>query len=34
MKKELRSAGKFDRKLASLFEALQGREKELQTRLD
>jgi hypothetical protein len=34
MKKALRSAGKFDRKLASLFEALQGREKELQTRLD
>ncbi|HXJ86024.1 MAG TPA: hypothetical protein VMS18_04355 [Candidatus Binatia bacterium] len=34
MKRELRSAGKFDRKLASLFEALQGREKELQSRLD
>jgi len=34
MKRELRSAGKFDRKLASLFEALEGREKELQARLD
>ena len=34
MKRELRSAGKFDRKLASLFEALEGREKELQSRLD
>ena len=34
MKKELRSAGKFDRKLATLFEALEGREKELQSRLD
>jgi hypothetical protein len=34
MKRELRSAGKFDRKLASLFEALEGREKELQDRLD
>ena len=34
MKRELRSAGRFDRKLASLFEALQGREKELQSRLD
>jgi hypothetical protein len=34
MKRELRSAGKFDRKLASLFEALEGREKELQVRLD
>ena len=34
MKRELRSAGKFDRKLASLFEALEGREKELQLRLD
>lgn len=34
MKRELRSAGRFDRKLASLFEALQGREKELQARLD
>jgi hypothetical protein len=34
MKRELRSAGKFDRKLASLFEALDGREKELQARLD
>jgi len=30
----LRSAGRFDRKLASLFEALEGREKELQARLD
>jgi hypothetical protein len=34
MKRELRSAGRFDRKLASLFEALEGREKELQARLD
>lgn len=34
MKRELRSAGKFDCKLASLFEALEGREKELQSRLD
>lgn len=34
MKRELRSAGKFDRKLASLFEALEGREKDLQARLD
>jgi len=34
MKRELRSAGKFDRRLASLFEALEGREKELQSRLD
>jgi len=34
MKRELRSAGKFDRKLASLFEALEGLEKELQSRLD
>ena len=34
MKRELRSAGKFDRKLATLFEALEGREKELQSRLD
>ncbi len=34
MKRELRSAGKFDRKLASLFEALEGREKELQSRLE
>lgn len=34
MKRELRSAGKFDRKLASLFEALEGREKELQSSLD
>ena len=34
MKRELCSAGKFDRKLASLFEALEGREKELQARLD
>jgi hypothetical protein len=34
MKRELRSAGKFDRKLASLFEAFVGREKELQSRLD
>ena len=34
MKRELRSAGKFDRKLASLFESLEGREKELQGRLD
>jgi len=34
MKRELRSAGKFDRTLASLFEALEGREKELQARLD
>lgn len=34
MKKKLRSAGKFDRKLASLFESLEGREKELQSRLD
>jgi hypothetical protein len=34
MKRELRSAGKFDRKLASLFEALEGREKDLQSRLD
>ena len=34
MKRELRSAGRFDRKLASLFEAQQGREKELQSRLD
>ena len=34
MKRELRSAGKFDLKLASLFEALEGREKELQSRLD
>jgi hypothetical protein len=34
MKRELRSAGTFDRKLASLFEALEGREKELQARLD
>ena len=34
MTRELRSAGKFDRTLASLFEALEGREKELQSRLD
>jgi hypothetical protein len=34
MKRELRSAGKFDRTLASLFEALTGREQELQARLD
>ncbi|HVN18101.1 MAG TPA: hypothetical protein VMU05_04990 [Dongiaceae bacterium] len=34
MKRELRSAGRFDRKLATLFEALEGREKELQSRLD
>ena len=34
MKRELRSAGRFDRKLASLFEASAGREKELQARLD
>ena len=34
MKRELRSAGTFDCKLASLFEALEGREKELQARLD
>lgn len=34
MKRELRSAGKFDRKLASLFETLDGRDKELQGRLD
>ena len=34
MKRELRSAGKFDRNLASLFEELEGREKELQSRLD
>ena len=34
MKRELRSAGKFDRTLAGLFEALEGREKELQARLD
>jgi hypothetical protein len=34
MKGEIRSAGRFDRKLASLFEALEGREKELQARLD
>lgn len=34
MKRELRSAGNFDCKLASLFEALEGREKELQSRLD
>lgn len=33
-RRELRSAGRFDRKLASLFEALEGREKELQARLD
>ena len=34
MKRELRSAAKFDRKLASLFEALEGRETEVQSRLD
>ena len=34
MTRELRSAAKFDRKLASLFEALEGREKEVQSRLD
>ncbi len=34
MNRELRSAGKFDRKLATLFEALKGRDKELQSRLD
>jgi hypothetical protein len=34
MTRELRSAGKFDRKLASLFEALEGRGKEVQSRLD
>jgi hypothetical protein len=34
MTRELRSAGTFDRKLASLFEALEGREKELQSRID
>lgn len=34
MKRELRSAGKFDRTLASLFESLEGRENELQERLD
>jgi len=34
MTRELRSAGKFDRALASLFEALEGRETEVQSRLD
>ena len=34
MRRELRSAGRFDRKLASLFEALEGRGKEVQSRLD
>ena len=34
MTRELRSAAKFDRKLASLFEALEGREKEVQSSLD
>lgn len=34
MKRELRSAGRFDRKLASLFETFESRDEELQTRLD
>ena len=34
MKRKLWSADKFDRKLAGLFESLEGREVELQGRLD